>query len=227
MANIAERVQAVRRRMAAVAAAVGRGEDDITLVAVSKRQPLESLFAAYDAGVADFAENVAQDLVTRVEAMQRAGRTPRWHFIGRLQRNKVNAVLEAARVVHTIDRPALAEAVSKRAPAAGLDVYVQVNIGREPQKGGAAPEEAVAFAQQVAQLPGLRLQGLMAIPPRAEDPLRNFNALAALSRALQQTAEGCHAVGLSMGMSHDFETAIRAGATVVRVGTAIFGQRCD
>ena len=153
-----------------------------------------------------------------------AGRRVRWHFVGTLQRNKVNAVLEHASVVHSIDRLPLAEAIAKRATTP-IDVLVQVNIGQEPQKGGVAPAEAVDLACRVATLPGLRLTGLMAIPPADVEPRPYFEELARLAETLRRTPEGAGAVELSMGMSDDFETAIRCGATIVRVGTALFGPR--
>jgi pyridoxal phosphate enzyme (YggS family) len=161
----------------------------------------------------------------KADAFARAGREARFHFIGRLQRNKVNQVLRYASMVHSLDRLELAEAVSKRVGDVRLPVLIQVNIGREPQKGGVDPEAAVELALRVASLPGLELAGLMGIPPADVDPSPFFRELAGLSRTLVATPEGAHAGELSMGMTQDFEVAIRHGATLVRVGTAIFGGR--
>lgn len=223
--SVAERLADVRRRIAMSAEVVGRAVNEIKLIAVSKEQPLDRVFAAFDLGVEDFGENTAQGLLEKAEAFERTGRRARWHFIGRLQRNKVNQVLRHTSVVHSVDRLELAEALSRRAPAAGLPVLVQVNIGREQQKGGVDPETAVAFACEVARRPGLQLVGLMGIPPLDADPVPYFALLADLSRRLCETAEGVRARELSMGMTQDFEVAIRHGATMVRVGTAIFGER--
>ncbi len=223
--SVAADLAAVRRRIEQAAREAGRDPAAVRLIAVSKEQPIERVFEAADAGVEDFGENTAQGLLEKAEAFARAGRKARWHFIGRLQRNKVNLALRYASVVHSIDRAELAEALSKRAPTAGLDVLVQVNIGREAQKGGVAPEQAVELARGVARLPGLRLVGLMGIPPADVDPAPFFAELADLSRALVATPEGAAARELSMGMTQDFEVAVRAGATMVRVGTAIFGAR--
>lgn len=223
--NVAERLAEVRRRIAMSAEGVGRAVHEIKLIAVSKEQPLDRAFAAFDLGVEDFGENTAQGLLEKAEAFERTGRRARWHFIGRLQRNKVNQVLRHAGMVHSVDRPELAEALSRRAPAGKLPVLVQVNIGREPQKGGVGPDTAVGFACEVARLPGLQLAGLMGIPPLDTDPAPYFALLADLSWRLRETAGGAGATELSMGMTQDFEVAIRHGATMVRVGTAIFGER--
>jgi len=214
----------VRHRISEAARQSGRTADAITLVAVCKKQPLDKVLAAFDLGVTDFGENLAQELATKAEALAKAGRRPRWHFIGRLQRNKVNVLLRHAEVVQSLDRLELAQALSARATV-DLDVLVQVNVGDEVQKGGVPARQAIDLARAIARLPRLRVRGLMAIPPQAADPTPYFRALQSLSMALRQTPEGVLATGLSMGMSDDFETAIRCGATLVRVGTAIFGER--
>lgn len=223
--SVGEQLEAVRARMVAAARAAGRDPGSVRLIAVSKEQPIEKVFEAHDHGATDFGENTAQGLMAKADAFARAGREARFHFIGRLQRNKVNQVLRYATVVHSVERLELAEALSKRVGEAELPVLLQVNIGREPQKGGVEPEAAVELARQIAQLPGLKLAGLMGIPPADVDPSPFFVELAALSRALMATPEGARATELSMGMTQDFEIAIRHGATLVRVGTAIFGDR--
>jgi pyridoxal phosphate enzyme (YggS family) len=219
--NLAE----VRRRLEAASRAAARDPASVRLIAVSKEQPVELAFEAHDLGVEDFGENTAHGLAEKAEAFARAGRKARFHFIGHLQRNKINSILPHVHVIHSVDRPELSLALSKRAGDRVLDVLVQVNIGRELQKGGIAPEGAVAFSRDVASLPGLRLLGLMGIPPADVDPTPFFVELAGLSQALQGTPEGRAARELSMGMTQDFESAIRHGATMVRVGTAIFGGR--
>jgi pyridoxal phosphate enzyme (YggS family) len=224
--SLAARLRAVQEDLARAAREAGRDPTTVALVAVSKYHPAVAVCEAYDAGVRDFGENLAQELHEKARQVARSGRTPRWHFIGRLQRNKVKTVLEHAHLVHTVDRWELAEALSRRAGVGQpLGVLVQVNIGEEPQKGGVAPAEAVAFARRVGTLPGLALRGLMAVPPADTNARPHFEAVAALSRALRATPEGAQATELSMGMSHDFREAVHCGATMVRVGTAIFGVR--
>jgi len=223
--SVATNLDAVRARILAAEQAAGRPAGSVRLIAVSKEQPIDRVFAAHDHGATDFGENTAQGLVEKAEAFARAGREARFHFIGRLQRNKVNTVLRHAAMVHSVDRIEVAEALSKRSADARLRVLLQVNLGREAQKGGVEVEAAVGLARQVAGLPGLELAGLMGIPPADVDPSPFFAALAELSRALVATPEGARATELSMGMTQDFEIAIRHGATLVRVGTAIFGDR--
>jgi PLP dependent protein len=223
--SVAESVAEIRGRIASAARAAGRDPSSVRLVAVCKRQPIERIVAAVDAGVEELGENTAQGMAATAAALQAAGKRVRWHFVGTLQRNKVTAVLEHARTIHSVDRLPLAEALSKRAPAEGVEVLIQVNVGREPQKGGVEPEGAVELARACSQLPGLRLVGLMAIPPAEGDVRPHFEALARLGTALRATPEGGAASELSMGMSDDFETAVRCGATIVRVGTALFGTR--
>ena len=224
--RVAERVADIRRRIDTSAARAGRRSADITLVAACKRQSLDRIRAAHDAGVEDFGENLAQGLRATAEAFDAEGRTARWHFIGPLQRNKVNTVLRHASVIHSVDRIELAEAISRRVePGRTVDVLVEVNIGREPTKAGADPDQAIELCRAVARLPNLRLRGLMAIPPAEADPRPFYARMQALSEQLQGTEEGRGAAELSIGMSDDFEIAIAHGATMVRVGTALFGPR--
>ncbi len=222
--SVAESIAAIQERIVRAAKEAGRQPTEVTLLAVCKRQPLERILAAHDCGVRDFGENTVQGLKTTSEALRAEGREVRWHFVGGLQRNKVNAVLAQSPVIHSIDRASLAEAISKRA-AGPIDVLVQVNLGHEAQKGGVQPEAAVELGCHLSTLTNLRLRGLMTLPPAGEDPVPHFETLRRLSEALQATPEGRSAGELSMGMSDDFETAIRCGATIVRVGTAMFGQR--
>lgn len=211
--------------MADAARKACRDPASVKLIAVSKFHPFEAVCEAYDAGQRDFGENLVQEMVTKAAAVAATGRTPRWHFIGRLQRNKVNMVLRDASVIHTLDREELLQTLARRATQQTRRVLVQVNIGREAQKGGIDPDEAVAFARHAAATAGITVLGLMAVPPADTDPRPYFRQLAELLRQLQQTPEGARATELSMGMSHDYLDAIDCGATLVRVGTALFGER--
>ena len=196
----------------------------MTLIAVSKFYPVEALVEAHALGVRDFGENIVQELAEKASAMADKGLEARWHFIGRLQRNKINLLLrKPVYRIATIDSVELADAVATRAPAEGLDVLVQVNIGREAQKGGALPEETEALARHVLSLDSLRLKGLMAIPPADVEPAPFFEEMRELSRKVQ--AQTPDARELSLGMTSDFASAIAHGSTHVRVGTAIFGER--
>ncbi len=223
--SLSARFDDVRRRIEAAARASGRDPSEVRLIAVSKKQPAERALELYDLGVRDFGENTAQGLLEKTAAFVHAGKKARWHFIGRLQRNKVKQVLPTVDVVHSVDRLELALELSRRAQEGELAVLVQVNLGREPQKGGVDPDAAVAFAREVALMPGLRLLGLMGIPPVDTCSRPYFEALRELSALLRATPEGAAASELSMGMTDDYESAIAAGSTMVRVGTAIFGAR--
>jgi pyridoxal phosphate enzyme (YggS family) len=211
--SIAGNLQALRDRLRA----------GVTLVAVSKTQPAEAIREAYAAGQRHFGENYAQEWRDKAAALADLPDLT-WHFIGSLQTNKVRMLLPEAPPraawVHTVDRPELARELSKRAAQRGavLRVLLEVNVAREPQKAGAAPEAVPGLAELVAGLPGLELRGLMCIPPAEGDPRPHFRALRALGEPL-------HLPDLSMGMSGDWELAVEEGATLVRVGTAIFGAR--
>jgi pyridoxal phosphate enzyme (YggS family) len=203
----------VRERIAGACARAGRDVASVTLIAVSKTKPLELLREAMAAGQKSFGENYAQEFRDKFE--QEPGLD--WHFIGALQTNKVKYVAGKAALVHTCDRLSLAQELSKRTPTQQR-VLLEVNIGREPQKAGVLPEEAAALLEQVRGLPKLRCDGLMCIPPSEGDPRVHF-------RALRELAGKLGLRELSMGMSADYEAAIEEGATIVRVGTAIFGAR--
>jgi pyridoxal phosphate enzyme (YggS family) len=225
---IAAGLARVRARIARAAEAAGRDPASVRLIAVGKLQPVESLRAALDAGQQALGENYAQELRDKADALAAHEPAPEWHFLGALQTNKVKYVVGRAALVHTCDRLALAEELSRRAAAKGLvqRVLVEVNLGREPQKGGVAPEALPELLRALADLPGLRCEGLMCIPPAAGEPRSHFAALRELRDAVRARAPSSVQLGeLSMGMSADFEAAIAEGATLARVGTAIFGER--
>ncbi len=225
--TIADRLDDVRRRMEAAAARSGRSCSDISLVVVGKTQPVAALQAAVAAGATDLGENRVQEAVAKHGALPGA----RWHLIGPLQRNKAQTALEVFDTIHTIDRARLVERLQlllqQHWPGRRLAVLMEVNVGDEPQKAGVQPAAVAKLAREIVMAGSLELQGLMAIPPFDSDPgtsRRYFRALAAARERLQDDM-GVALPQLSMGMSHDFEIAIEEGATLIRVGTAIFGPR--
>jgi len=214
--GIAENLARVQERIRAACSRAGRDSATVKLVAVSKGQPIEAVLLAFAAGQTAFGENYAQQLHEKADALTEA----EWHFIGALQTNKVKIVVGHAALVHTCDRVALAKELSKRAflKSIAQRVLLEVNVGREPQKGGALPEQVDALCAEVKELETLRCEGLMCIPPAGQDPRPHF-------RALRELRDRLGLRELSMGMSADFEAAIEEGSTIVRVGTAIFGER--
>ena len=223
--SLAERYARVLDRVAQAARRAGRDPDDVTLVAVSKTWPADVLKDAAGAGVEVFGENRAQELKEKHAVL---GDRVRWHFVGPLQSNKVRHVAGVAELVHSVDRYGLAEAIARRARSLGIvqDVLIEVNTGGEATKHGVEPAGAARLAEEVAGLDGIAVKGLMTIPPRTGDPegaRPYFRDLAALGDLVAASIPGARE--LSMGMSADFEQAIEEGATIVRVGEAIFGPR--
>ena len=225
MSPIAANLQAVRRR---ISEALQGDTREVTIVAVSKAQPPEAIAAAAAAGCRDFGENYVQEAIAKMAALRQE--RLRWHFIGRLQRNKAREVAERFDWVHAVDRAPAAAALARARPAerGPLDVCLQVNISGEATKGGVAPGPALAaLAREVAAMAGLRLRGLMGMAAFGLEP----DAQRAQFRALREALQGLRREGfasldtLSMGMSQDFEAAVAEGATLVRIGTAIFGER--
>lgn len=228
MSLIAEHLLAVRQRIAAAARAAGRDPADVTLLAVSKTFGPDDLRAAYAAGQRAFGENYVQEGLEKIAALADLPEPLSWHFIGPLQSNKTRAVAEHFDWVHTIDRLKIATRLSEQRPAGKppLQVCLQINISGESSKSGVAPADLDALADGVMQLPGLQLRGLMAIPAPCTDPSQAgapFAALAHLACGLR--SRGLPVDTLSMGMSDDLEAAVAEGATLVRVGSAIFGAR--
>jgi pyridoxal phosphate enzyme (YggS family) len=224
--DVGARLEQVRARIEAAIARRGPGPA-VRLVGVSKRQPLSAIEAAAAAGLEDFGENYAQELQGKQAA--RPGAPWRWHFIGALQHNKVRLVVGCA-LVHTVDRERLLPALESHAAALGRvqDVLVQVNVAGEEGKAGIAPAALPGLLDRFAELPHVRCRGLMLIPPAAEPEATrtHFRALRRLAEEQAHHARpGVELCELSMGMSADYEVAIEEGATLVRVGTAIFGER--
>lgn len=226
MTTISANLQAVKQRIAAACEAAGRDAATVALLAVSKTWPAGPVREAAAAGQRRFGESYVQEAIPKLAAL--ADLALEWHFIGPLQSNKTRLVAESFAWVHSVERLKIAERLAAQRPPGlpPLNVCVQVNVSGEDSKSGCAPAEAPALCRAVAVLPNLRLRGLMAIPePTQESALarRRFAALRALRDALN--ADGMGLDTLSMGMSHDLEEAIMEGATLVRVGTAIFGER--
>ncbi len=224
--NLPERVQAVRERIRRATAACGRDVDSVTLLAVTKLHPAETIRAAAACGLEHFGESYVKEALAKIETLR--GLELTWHFIGQIQANKTRPVAEHFAWAHGIDRLRIAERLSEQRPldAPPLNVCLQVNVAGENTKGGVAPADLPALARAVATLPRLALRGLMCIPPPEADAARQrhwFAETAKLMRHLQ--VPGTTLDTLSMGMSGDLEAAIEEGATIVRVGTALFGPR--
>ena len=223
MSTIAANLQAVRRR---ISEALQGDSREVTLVAVSKSQPAERIRDAHAAGCRNFGENYVQEAIAKMAALGDVATT--WHFIGHLQTNKARDIAERFDWVHGIDRPRAASALARARPAqrGPLNVCLQVNISEEATKGGVRPGEALALAREVAPMEGLRLRGLMGMASASTDPARQRAEFRRLRETLRDiTGAGIAMDTLSMGMSQDFETAVGEGATMVRIGTAIFGER--
>lgn len=223
------RLEDVRGRLSQAAKAAGRNPEDITLVAVSKTHPAEAVAAAQTLGQVEFGENYVQEALAKQDAL--AGLPLRWHFIGHLQSNKAKFVASRFSLIHTVDSVKLAQNLHKCMERAAVesrqDMLIQVNIGEEEQKGGVAEGELSRLAEEVLKLERLRLLGLMCIPPLSLSAAETRPYFARL-RKLRDGLEGEMGIKLphlSMGMSHDFAEAVAEGATLVRVGTDIFGRR--
>ncbi|MGY1691838.1 YggS family pyridoxal phosphate-dependent enzyme [Geodermatophilus sp. SYSU D01105] len=227
MTTPADRLDAVRARIAAAARAAGRDPAAVSLLAVSKTWPASAVRELAALGQEDFGENRAQELTAK--AAELAGLPVRWHFVGQLQRNKAAAVARLGAVVHSVDRLSLAGALARAGVDLGrpVEVFVQVDLGGPEgelaARGGADPAEVPRLADAVAAEEGLRLRGLMAVAPRDADPGPAFARLAELAERVRADHPGAREI--SAGMTADLEAAIAAGSTLVRVGTALFGER--
>lgn len=221
-AVVARAVADVRQRLGEACERAGRPSVGVTLVGVTKLQPMERVQAAIRCGLLDLAENRAQDLGRRIAELEAAASVA-WHFVGPLQRNKTRAVAELASAFHALDRVEVAERLDRQRPELlpPLDVYVEVNIAGEGSKAGVAPTEAARLVDDVRRFERLRVVGLMAMPPAVSFAPENRRWFV----ALRELADQVGLEGLSMGTSADFEVAVEEGATLVRVGTALFGGR--
>jgi pyridoxal phosphate enzyme (YggS family) len=224
--DIAENLTLIRQRIAAACARAGRAQDSVQLLAVSKSHPPESLRALVDAGQLLFGENKIQEAKAKIPFCPGKAR---WHFIGHLQSNKVRDAVELFEMIQGVDSLAIAREISKRAGQAAktMPILIEVNVAGEGSKFGYAPEKLLAEWNELKELPRVEIHGLMAIPPYApiaEKARPYFQKLRALKAECEQRL-GAPLPQLSMGMSGDFEVAIEEGATMVRVGTALFGER--
>lgn len=225
---IRENMELVRSRINAACERAGRDPGEVTLIAVSKTKPVSQLLEAYDAGAREFGENKVQELTDKQPKLPG---DIRWHMIGHLQRNKVKYLVGRTALIHSVDSLRLAEEISREAVKQGVtvEILIEVNVAGEESKFGVAPEDAAALTAEIAKLPGISVQGLMTIAPFTEVSESNrpfFRKLKQLS--VDITAKNIDNVSmnvLSMGMTGDYEIAVEEGATCVRVGTGIFGQR--
>lgn len=228
MTNIAENIARIRERIDAACRRAGRNPDDVRLIAVSKVKPAADIDAAFACGQQLFGESYVQEFRDKAPEVQSA---VEWHYIGGLQSNKVKYLRGKVAMIHSVDRLSLAEEISRQWQKidSTCKVLLQVNIGAEDQKSGSAPEELEQLVRNVAKLPNLQICGLMCLPPYCDDAEAvrpYFRHMRELTEQIDQLRlPGVSMTELSMGMSGDFEVAVEEGATLVRVGTAIFGER--
>lgn len=219
-ANIAQNLQWVRERVAQAAARAGRAPTAVTIVGASKTVPPAAVAAAHGAGLRHFGENWVQEARAKLDQLPALDPAPTWHLIGRLQTNKVNPALQLFQVIQTVDSVRLGEALARRAQRP-VSVFLEVNVAGEAAKSGFSPEGVAQAARHIRQLPELEVRGLMTVAPLASDP----EEVRWVFRRLRELREELGLLELSMGMTDDFEVAIEEGATFVRIGRAIFGER--
>ena len=223
-----ENLYQVQENMKEACRRSGRAESDVTLIAVSKTKPLPMLEEAYSLGIRDFGENMVQELVDKAEQLPD---DIRWHMIGHLQRNKVKYIVDKVYMIHSVDSLRLAEEISKEAVKRGIivNILIEVNVAGEESKFGVTPEDTPGLVQEISHLPGILVRGLMTIAPfveNAEDNRIFFSALKKLYVDItNKNIDNVRMDYLSMGMTGDYEVAIEEGASFVRVGTGIFGER--
>ncbi|MGK2943140.1 MAG: YggS family pyridoxal phosphate-dependent enzyme [Desulfuromonadales bacterium] len=226
--DIAANIAQIQNRIAAVCKSCGRNPAEVRLVAVSKKKPAEDIEAAFAAGQSLFGESYVQECVAKIDEVKA---DVEWHFIGALQSNKVKYLRGKVAMIHSVDRFSLAEEIDRQwgKDDSSVDILIQVNLGEEASKSGTTASDLIGLVREVAQLKHVRIRGLMALPPWEAD----LEEVRPYFRLLRELAEPIDALGLpnvsmqelSMGMSHDYEVAIEEGATLIRVGTAIFGAR--
>lgn len=226
--DIKENLNIVRKKIEAACAACGRETGEVKLIAVSKTKPLSMLEEAYSDGCRDFGENKVQELVDKYEAMPK---DIRWHMIGHLQRNKVKYIVDKVFLIHSVDSLRLAQEIEKEAAKKGVcvNILVEVNVAQEESKFGTTASEAASLVEEIAKLPHIRIKGLMTIAPYVEDSEENRRYFAKLKQIyvdiIHKNIDNVFMEELSMGMTGDYEVAITEGATYIRVGTGIFGER--
>ncbi len=226
---IAENIQNIEENLKNACLRAGRNPQDVSLICVSKTFPAENIIEAFEAGAADFGENYVQELVEKRNRL--IEKNLRWHYIGHLQSNKVKYIAEWIHMIHSVDSVDLAKEIQKRAERCNrtIDILVEVNTSEEATKFGVKPDDAAKLIEHVSAFPNLSLKGLMTIGPfsdKKEESQRSFRSLKQIfDRANSSLVLKQPLTVLSMGMTHDFETAIEEGATMVRIGTAIFGVR--
>lgn len=218
--SIADRAQSVRRRIASACERSGRSPDGVTLVAVTKGVPSWAIELAANAGIRDFGENRVQEAQTKLPALIELAHHMTWHLVGRLQTNKIKSALRLFDIIHSVDSLHLAEAISRRATKP-IPIFLEVNVTGEHTKFGLSPQELDRDAAAITLLPNLSVLGLMTVAPQFDEPERARPVF----RRLREGAGSLGLTNLSMGMSDDFEVAVEEGATHVRIGRAIFGER--
>ena len=218
--SVAEQLTRVRERMAAACRRAGRSPDEMTLVGVSKGVPAQRVAEAYAAGLQDMGENRVQEAAAKIEALAAQGVRPRWHLVGHLQTNKAKTVTGLFAILHSVDSVRLAQALSRRAREP-LPILLEVNVAQEASKFGFTPQEVASSLRSIVDLPNLDVRGLMTIAPQTDQP----ESVRPVFQRLRELRDELGLRELSMGMTNDFEVAIEEGATMVRVGRAIFGER--
>jgi pyridoxal phosphate enzyme (YggS family) len=218
--SIAENLRRIRERVTAACERAGRSPDEVTIVGVSKTFPPEAIAEACRAGLTDIGENRVQEALQKIPLVESQGLRPRWHLVGHLQTNKAKSALGLFGIIHSVDSLHLAEAISRRT-AQTVPVLLEVNVAGEASKFGLAPEEVAQACRQIAALPNLDVQGLMTVEPFVTDA----EEVRPVFRRLRELRDELGLRELSMGMTDDFEVAIEEGATMVRIGRAIFGPR--
>ena len=223
--NLAERYRSVLQTIEQTAQSVGRAKEDVELIVVSKNHPASLVAELVQLGQEAFGENRDQEASKKAEELKNSGFDVQWHFVGQLQSNKVKSVLEYASVIHSIDRPSLVAELSKQLSKQNkqIDGFIELNLTDDLGRGGVAPQDLLNLAEQVLAVEQINLLGVMAVAGLGKDPAEEFERAIGLSKQLQTLAPT--ATKLSMGMSEDFEVAIRLGATHIRVGSAITGPR--
>lgn len=223
--NLAERYRSVLQTIEQTAQSVGRAKEDVELIVVSKNHPASLVAELVQLGQEAFGENRDQEASKKAEELKNSGFDVQWHFVGQLQSNKVKSVLEYASVIHSIDRPSLVAELSKQLSKQNkkIDGFIELNLTYDLGRGGVAPQDLLNLAEQVLAVEQINLLGVMVVAGLGKDPAEEFERAIGLSKQLQTLAPT--ATKLSMGMSEDFEVAIRLGATHIRVGSAITGPR--